>query len=221
MLLRLLHLRRCCTPLLTLLWLLLGCRLLVLGDRRSLLRLTLTLCLRGLWRLRWLPRLTRGLLRLLMRSFWCLTRGLWLLLMRSLWRLTRGLWLLRSLLARSLRLWSQRSRGTLLRRRRTGARTLLWLLTFNPRGRALLLPLLWLPLTLLRLLLHCWWLLTLLLTLTAPPIPLRLLTRTAGRLRRALPQLLVVLPRYRVLRPIAVVLRADDSLLLDTRISIS
>lgn len=175
MLLRLLHLRRCCTPLLTLLWLLLGCRLLVLGDRRSLLRLTLTLCLRGLWRLRWLPRLTRGLLRLLMRS---------------LWRLTRGLWLLRSLLARSLRLWSQRSRGTLLRRRRTGARTLLWLLTFNSRGRALLLPLLWLPLPLLRLL-------------------------------RALPQSLVVLPRYRVLRPIAVVLRADDSLLLDTRISIS
>jgi hypothetical protein len=206
MLLRLLHLRRCCTPLLTLLWLLLGCRLLVLGDRRSLLRLTLTLCLRGLWRLRWLPRLTRGLLRLLMRSFWCLTRGLWLL---------------RSLLARSLRLWSQRSRGTLLRRRRTGARTLLWLLTFNSRGRALLLPLLWLPLTLLRLLLHCWWLLTLLLTLTGPTIPLRLLTRTASRLLRALPQSLVVLPRYRVLRPIAVVLRADDSLLLDTRISIS
>jgi hypothetical protein len=206
MLLRLLHLRRCCTPLLTLLWLLLGCRLLVLGDRRSLLRLTLTLCLRGLWRLRWLPRLTRGLLRLLMRS---------------LWRLTRGLWLLRSLLARSLRLWSQRSRGTLLRRRRTGARTLLWLLTFNSRGRALLLPLLWLPLTLLRLLLNCWWLLTLLLTLTGPTIPLRLLTRTASRLLRALPQSLVVLPRYRVLRPIAVVLRADDSLLLDTRISIS
>jgi hypothetical protein len=195
MLLRLLHLRRCCTPLLPLLWLLLGCRLLVLGDRRYLLRLTLTLCLRGLWRLRWLTRLTRGLLRLLMRR---------------LWRLTRGLWLLRSLLARSLRLWSQRSRGTLLRRRRTGARTLLWLLTFNPCGRALLLPLL-------RLLLHCRWLLT----LTAPTIPLRLLTRTASRLLRALPQLLVVLPRYRVLRPIAVVLRADDSLLLDSRISIS
>lgn len=203
MLLRLLHLRRCCTPLLTLLWLLLGCRLLVLGDRRSLLCLTLTLCLRGLWRLRWLPRLTR--------------RGLLRLLVRSLWRLTRGLWLLRSLLAHSLRLWSQGSRGTLLRRRRTGARTLLWLLRFNPRGRALLLPLLWLPLTLLRLLLHCRWLLT----LTAPTIPLRLLTRTARRLLRALPQLLVVLPRYRVLRPIAVVLRADDSLLLDSRISIS
>jgi len=209
MLLRLLHLRRCCTPLLTLLWLLLGCRLLVLDDRRSLLRLTLTLCLRDLWRLRrlrWRLRLTRGLLRLLMQS---------------LCRFTRGLWLLRSLLAGSLRLWSQRSRGTLLRRRRTGARTLLWLLTFNPRGRALLLLLLWLPLTLLRRLLHCRWLLTLLLTLTAPPIPLRLLTRTAGRLLRALPQLLVVLPRYRVLRSIAVVLRVDDSLLLDSRISIS
>lgn len=202
MLLRLLHLRGCCTPLLTLQWLLLGCRLLVLGDRWSLLRLTLTLCLRGLWPLRWLPRLTPGLLRLLVRS---------------LWRLTRGLWLLRSLLARSRRLWSQRSRGTLLRRRRTGARTLLWLLTFNPRGRALLLPLLWLPLPLLRLLLHCRWLLT----LTAPTIPLRLLTRTARRLLRALPQSLVVLPRYRVLRPIAVILRADDSLLLDSRISIS
>jgi hypothetical protein len=218
MLLRLLHLRRCCTPLLTLLWLLLGCRLLVLDDRRSLLRLTLTLCLRGLWRLRLLLRLTRGLLRLLMRS---------------LWRLTRGLWRLRSLLAGSLRLWSQRSRGTLLRRRRTGARTLLWLLTFlwllttldlwplfsrrwlltfNPRGRALLLPLL-------RLVLNCRWLLTLLLTLTVLPIPLWLLTLPASRLLPALPLLLVVLPRYKVLRPIAVVLRVDDSLLLHSRIA--
>jgi hypothetical protein len=182
MLLRLLHLRRCCTPLLTLPWLLLGCRLLVLDDRRSLLRLTLTLCLRGLWRLRRLLRLTRGLLRLLMRRLWRLTRGLWLLTF------------LRLLI--TLHLWPLFSRR--------------WLLTFNPRGGALLLPLL-------RLLLHCRWLLT----RTASPIPLWLLTLPASRLLPALPLLLVVLLRYRVLRPIAVVLRVDDSLLLHSRISIS
>jgi hypothetical protein len=183
-----------------------------------LLRLLRRLRDLGLWRrlvLRWHLR-DWGRRRLLVlrgrrRHYWLLWwkpagRALhWRQLTRGLWRLTLGLGLrlLRSLLSPPLRFWSRHGCwGTLLRRRGlAGALTLALLLLH--RGWLL-------SFALLTRLLHYRWLLALRLTLTG------------SRLLPTLPPLLlVVLPRYRVLRPIAVVLRVDDSLLLHSRISIS